>query len=111
MDTVNGRIGRDGIDDAGSRVALSNHLTRNVTVVNELGLHARPAARFARAAQEARSRIWVVFGEEKADATSIMDVLALGCARGARLTLAAEDPADRLVLETLARLIETGFEE
>jgi phosphotransferase system HPr (HPr) family protein len=92
-------------------VALGKHLTRDVTVVNELGLHARPAARFARAAQAARSRVWVIFGAEKADASSILDLLALGCARGARLTLAAEDPADRPVLETLARLIETGFAE
>ena len=88
-----------------------NHLTKEVTVVDELGLHARPAARFARTAQAAGSPIWVFFGSERADATSIMDLLALGCARGARLTLAAEDPADRPVLEALARLIETGFEE
>jgi phosphotransferase system HPr-like phosphotransfer protein len=40
-----------------------------------------------------------------------MDLLALGCAKGARLTLAAEDPADRPVLETLARLVDAGFEE
>ncbi|MFO7706606.1 MAG: HPr family phosphocarrier protein [Desulfobacterales bacterium] len=92
-------------------MATSNLLTKEVVVVNELGLHARPAARFARAAQAAGSPIWVIFGEEKADATSIMDVLALGCAQGTRLTLAAEDPADRPVLEALARLIETGFEE
>lgn len=96
---------------AGSCVAPNHHLIKEVTVVNELGLHARPAARFARTAQAARSHIWVIFGEEKADAASILDLLALGCARGARLTLAAEDPADHPVLESLARLIESGFEE
>ncbi len=97
--------------DGVMKPVLSNHLTKEVTVVNELGLHARPAARFARAAQAAGSHIWVMYGEEKADATSIMDLLALGCAKGARLTLAAEDPADRPVLETLARLVDAGFEE
>jgi phosphocarrier protein len=96
---------------AGSGVAPIHHLSKEVTVVNELGLHARPAARLARTAQAARSRIWVISGDEKADATCIIDVLALGCARGTRLTLAAEDPADHPVLDALARLIETGFEE
>ena len=93
------------------RPVPSNHLTKTVTVVNELGLHARPAARFARAAQAAGSHIWVIFGDEQADATSIMDLLALGCAKGTRLTIAAEDPSDRPVLEALARLVEAGFEE
>jgi phosphocarrier protein HPr len=91
--------------------AASNHLTREVTVVNELGLHARPAARLARLAQEARAPVWVISGSEKADATSILDLLALGCPRGTRLTLAAEDPHDRPVLDALVRLVENGFEE
>lgn len=84
---------------------------REVTVVNELGLHARPAARVAKVAQAACAPVWVMYGTEKADAASILDLLALGSSRGARVTITVEDPADRPVLEALVRLFESGFEE
>jgi len=99
-------------DDAGPGVAAANtHLIREVTVVNELGLHARPAARVAKIAQAACAPVWVMCGTEKADAASILDLLALGSSRGTRVTITVEDPADRPVLEALVRLFESGFEE
>jgi phosphocarrier protein len=84
---------------------------REVTIVNDLGLHARPAAHIARIAQAARGPVWLMFGGERADASSILDLLALGSSRGTRVTIGVEDPADRPVLEALVRLFESGFEE
>jgi len=95
----------------GTRVAFSSVLTREVTVVNELGLHARSAAKIARIAQSARSGVWVLRGAEKADAASVMDVLTLACEKGTNLTLAADDPQDVPILDALVRLVESGFEE
>jgi phosphocarrier protein HPr len=80
-------------------------------VVNELGLHARSAAKIARIAQNAGAGVWLVRGEDKADASSTLDILTLACARGSRLTLAVDDPADRGILDELVRLFETGFGE
>jgi phosphocarrier protein len=86
-------------------------LVRDVAIVNELGLHARSAARIARIAAGARSGVWLIRGAERADATSILEMLTLGCSQGTTVTLAIEDAADRVTLEALVRLFEAGFEE
>lgn len=92
-------------------MAPSSDLSREVTVVNEFGLHARSAAKIARIALGARSGVWVVRGEERADASSTLDVLTLACPKGSRLELRIEDPADHSILDALAQLVERGFDE
>lgn len=89
----------------------SKDLLREVTVVNELGLHARSAAKIARIARNAGSGIWLMRGDDKADASSTLEILSLACPKGSRLTLAVDDPGDRGILEQLARLFASGFEE
>ncbi len=86
-------------------------LTRKVTVVNELGLHARSAVKLAGIAKAARGGVWVLSATERADATSVMEVLTLACEKGTTLTLAVDDPKDAPVLDALAGLVERGFEE
>ncbi len=80
-------------------------------IVNELGLHARSAAKIAKLAQEARSNVWIKMGDEAADATSILDILTLGCAKGSQITVVVDDPIDRSVLERIVKLVENGFGE
>jgi phosphotransferase system HPr (HPr) family protein len=94
-----------------SALASCSDLSCEVTVVNEFGLHARSAAKIAAIAQAARGHVWVVQGEERAAAASILEVLALACAKGSKLRLLIEDPADRPILTALVRLVESGFEE
>jgi phosphocarrier protein len=86
-------------------------LTRDVTIVNELGLHARSAVKLACIAKAARGGVWVLRAAERADATSVMEVLTLACEKGSILTLAVDDPQDAPVLDALANLVESGFEE
>jgi len=86
-------------------------LTRDVTLVNELGLHARSAVQIARIAKTARGGVWIRRASEKADAASVMDVLTLACEKGSTLTLAVDDPQDAPVLDALAGLVERGFGE
>ena len=50
---------------------LEGEISKDTIVVNELGLHARSAAKIAELAQNAKSRIWVQRGGEKVDAKSI----------------------------------------
>ena len=87
------------------------NLTRDVTLVNELGLHARSAVKLAGIAKAARGGVWVLRAAERADATSVMEVLTLACEKGSILTLAVDDPQDAPVLDALANLVESGFEE
>jgi phosphotransferase system HPr (HPr) family protein len=90
---------------------LSPELSREVVIVNELGLHARSAAKIAELAQNSKAAVWVKKDTEKADASSILDILTLACEKGSKITLIIEDKADRPILEDMANLIEKGFRE
>ena len=89
----------------------ASELSREVVIVNELGLHARSAAKIAELAQNSKAAVWVKKDTEKADASSILDILTLACEKGSKITLIIEDKADRPILEDMANLIEKGFEE
>lgn len=86
-------------------------LTREVKLVNELGLHARSAVRIAQIAKTARGGVWIQRETERADAASVMDILALACGKGSILTLTVDDPQDAPVLDALVGLVESGFGE
>lgn len=86
-------------------------LERRICIINELGLHARPAALIAKLAQHAKDNIWLVRNEEKVDATSIIDMLSLACTKGTELTLKVDDRKDVPILEQITRLAKTGFKE
>ena len=90
---------------------LSPELYREVVIVNELGLHARSAAKIAELAQNSKAAVWVKRDAEKADASSILDILTLACEKGSKITLIIEDKADRPILEDIVNLIESGFGE
>lgn len=86
-------------------------LSRKVVIVNELGLHARSAAKIAELAQNSKAAVWVKKDAEKADASSIVDILTLACEKGSKITLIIEDKADQPILEDIVNLIKSGFEE
>ena len=86
-------------------------LTRRIRIVNELGLHARPAAKIAALARTARNKIWAIKDDEKVDASSIIDILSLACFKGTELTFQVEDPSDMVVLDKVVQLINDGFKE
>ena len=88
-----------------------NELTRHVVIVNDLGLHARAAAKVARLALNARSTVWISRDAEAVDASSVIDILSLACPKGTRLSISVDDPADCDILEAIAKLIENGFDE
>ena len=86
-------------------------LSREIIIVNELGLHARSAAKIAKLAQNAESTIWLIKDKEKADASSILDMLTLGCPKGSRIVLSADSQSDIDILNDITALVERGFEE
>lgn len=86
-------------------------LSRKVVIPNELGLHARGAAKIARLAEGARSDVYIVKDGQEVDAKSILDVIALYCPCGVEVVVKITDPGDVQVLNRIARLIETGFGE
>jgi phosphotransferase system HPr (HPr) family protein len=85
--------------------------TQSVTVVNQLGLHARAAARFVHLATRFQSQIRVGHGARMMDGKSIMGILLLAAARGTEITLIASGPDEQAAIEALVQLVQSGFGE
>ncbi|OQX09956.1 MAG: HPr family phosphocarrier protein [Desulfobacteraceae bacterium IS3] len=85
--------------------------SKDAVIVNELGLHARSAAKIAEIARTAKSKIWIIRDGEKADAASIIDMLTLACSKGTTVKIAADYPADIEILNRIKALIQNGFGE
>ena len=92
-------------------VKTDMEFSKEIVIVNELGLHARSAAKIANLAQKAKSTIWVVKDNEKADASSIIDILTLACPKGSKIALYADSQMDIDIINDITTLIERGFEE
>lgn len=80
-------------------------------VVNDLGLHARAAAKIVEVAKQASAEIWVQRNDERIDARSILDILTLACEKGSKLTIVIENERDMPVLDSIVDLIKNGFGE
>lgn len=84
---------------------------REITIVNELGLHARPAAEFVRRASGFRSEIWLVKDGKRFSAASLIDVMRANVDCGATVTLEANGPDAEAALEWLAQLVREFKDE
>ncbi len=82
---------------------------RRVTVVNELGLHARPAAEFVKLAGRFKSDISVAKDGEPVNGKSIMGVMTLAAECGAELTLRAEGADAEVAVTALEALVANEF--
>lgn len=82
-----------------------------VQIVNQLGLHARAAARFVHLANRFRSKISVYKGDARVDGKSILGLLTLAAARGVRVRLVAEGEDEQQAVDELRQLIRQRFGE
>ncbi len=82
-----------------------------IVINNRLGLHARPATKFAQLASTFESAIWLKKGREMVDGKSILEVLTLACPKGSSLTVVAQGPDAREAVEALKELVEKQFGE
>jgi phosphotransferase system HPr (HPr) family protein len=92
-------------------VKKEQDLHKTVCIKNELGLHARSAAQIAEIAMNSKGNVWVMKNEEKADASSIMDILTLVCEKGTKIRIIIEDSADTDILDAIVDLVDNGFGE
>ena len=82
-----------------------------ITVVHEVGLHARPASLFVQKAKQFTSDIRVKFGETVANAKSIMSILTLGVNQGGMITIFAQGEDEEEAIASLVALVESNFGE
>lgn len=80
---------------------------RTVTFINEMGLHARPAAQIATRASEFKGTLTI----NDADATSVLSLLALNLTKGSSARLNAVGPDAEQAVAIVAEMIEGGFDE
>jgi phosphocarrier protein HPr len=84
---------------------------RDVTVVNQLGMHARAAAKFVHLAAKFQSHIRVARDAREMDGKSIMGLLLLAAARGTTIRISAEGGDEAEAVSALAALVQAGFGE
>ena len=84
---------------------------RTVTVTNQLGMHARAAARFVHLATRFQSHIQVRRDARVIDGKSIMGILLLAAGRGTPITISADGSDEGDAVEALCQLVESGFGE
>jgi len=82
-----------------------------VIVRGEHGLHARPAGKLAQKAQSFRSEIYLLAGENRADAKSILDVLTLAAGPGEVVQILARGEDAGEALDSLKTLFERNLED
>ena len=85
--------------------------TKEATVNNQVGLHARPATIFIQKANEFKSSIWVEKEERRVNAKSLLGVLSLGIVQGTVIQLIADGPDAEEAVEALAELLSGDFGE
>ena len=91
--------------------AGGDKVEKEVTIVNRLGMHARPAAMFVRVASRYRSEVWVEKEGEQINGKSIMGLMMLAAGQGSKLLIRCQGPdADEAIAE-LAELIAKRFNE
>jgi phosphocarrier protein HPr len=85
--------------------------SQTVTVVNQLGMHARAAAKFVHLATRYEARVKVARDRREMDGKSIMGILLLAAARGSTITISADGADERDAVAALVALVESGFGE
>ena len=85
--------------------------TQEITVKNEVGLHARPATYFIQKANEFKCGIWVEKDERRVNAKSLLGVLSLGIVGGTTIRIIADGADEQAAVDGLVKLVSSGFAE
>jgi phosphocarrier protein HPr len=86
-------------------------IEREATIVNELGLHARPAAELVKVANRFESQIEILKDGMAVNAKSIMGVMMLAAETGSTVILRADGPDAEAAVQALEALVNKGFGE
>lgn len=85
--------------------------SKTYKIVNELGLHARPAMLLVQAISRLNCSVFIEKEGLEADAKSIMGVLTLAAEQGSHITVRAEGPDAEKAVHAIERLIQDKFGE
>ena len=91
--------------------ARGDKIEKEITIVNRLGMHARPAAMFVRVASRYRSEVWVEKEGEQINGKSIMGLMMLAAGQGSKLLIRCEGPDADKAMHEIETLINRRFNE
>jgi len=86
-------------------------ISKEVIIINKLGLHARAAAKFVTLASEFASDIYVTRGNKKVNGKSIMGVMMLAASKGTTIEIIVDGPDEQIAIFRLEELINQNFGE
>jgi phosphocarrier protein HPr len=92
-------------------LGLIRVVTKEVTIQNRLGLHARPSAMFVKLCARFKSEIWVEKDGERVNGKSIMGLMMLAAGLGSRLRITCEGEDETSAMLEIEQLITRKFEE
>ena len=84
---------------------------KDVTVKNQVCLHARPATFFIQKANEFKSSVWVEKEERRVNAKSLLGVLSLGIVGGTTIRIIADGVDEQDAVDSLVKLVDSAFAE
>ena len=90
---------------------MADRASAKVTIVNRLGLHARPAMSFVDTAAAYHASVRVRKDDTDVDGKSIMEMMMLAATKGTVLEVSAEGADADACLAELVKLVERGFDE
>ena len=82
---------------------------KEITIQNQVGLHARPATFFIQKANEYKSSIWIEKEERRVNAKSLLGVLSLGIIGGTSVKIIADGVDEEEAVNGLVALVDSGF--
>ena len=91
--------------------ASQSKASKELTIINRLGLHARPSAMFVKTASRFRAEIWVEKDGERVNGKSIMGLMMLAAGQGSKLQVVCEGPDAENALSEIEAIILRKFDE
>jgi len=88
-----------------------DELTEDLTIINPLGMHARPAAALVQTVLRFSSDVYLQMDGHRVNAKSIMGLLTLAAAQGCRVTVICKGEDARQAMDAVKDLIASGFGE
>jgi phosphocarrier protein HPr len=86
-------------------------ISREIEIINKLGLHARASAKLTQLAGKFQSEVWMSRNQKRVNAKSIMGVMMLAAGMGSTVTLETEGPDEQAAMDALIELIGARFGE
>src|SRR5438876_6915741 len=91
--------------------SAAQKISKEVTILNRLGLHARPSAMFVKVCNRHKSEVWVEKDSEQINGKSIMGLMMLAAGQGSKLLVTCEGPDAEKALSEIEDLIQRRFDE